>query len=223
MVEIDSSRAAGVVVIGLGRFGSAVASSLVRLGHDVLAIDEDLTLVQRMASELTHVVQGDGSDIEALRGIGVGDFRRAVVAIGTDIEASVLSVLALSEMQIPEIWAKATNRNHGRILERTGAHHVVFPEADMGERVAHLVVGKMMDFIEFEDGFGIAKTRAPLRYHGKKLSDPMIQSRHNITIVGVKREGAGFVFSAAEQRIEKGDILIVSGPTTDVEKFASLH
>lgn len=212
-----------MVVIGLGRFGSAVASSLVRLGHDVLAIDEDLTLVQRMASELTHVVQGDGSDIEALRGIGVGDFRRAVVAIGTDIEASVLSVLALSEMQIPEIWAKATNRNHGRILERTGAHHVVFPEADMGERVAHLVVGKMMDFIEFEDGFGIAKTRAPLRYHGKKLSDPMIQSRHNITIVGVKREGAGFVFSAAEQRIEKGDILIVSGPTTDVEKFASLH
>ncbi len=222
MVEIDSRRASGVVVIGLGRFGSAVASSLARLGHDVLAIDEDLTLVQRMASELTHVVQGDGSDIEALRGIGVGDFRRAVVAIGTDIEASVLSVLALSEMQIPEIWAKATTRNHGRILERTGAHHVVFPEADMGERVAHLVVGKMMDFIEFEDGFGIAKTKAPLRYHGKKFSDPMIQSRHNITIVGVKRQGAGFVFSAPEQRIEKGDVLVVSGPTTDVEKFASL-
>jgi len=211
-----------VVVIGLGRFGSAVASSLVRLGHDVLAMDEDPALVQRMASELTHVVQADGSDVEALRGIGVGDFRRAVVAIGTDIEASVLSVLALSEMQIPEIWAKATNRNHGRILERTGAHHVVFPEAAMGERVAHLVVGKMMDFIEFEDGFGIAKTKAPLRYHGKKLSDPMIQSRHNITIVGVKREGAGFVFSKPDEYIQKGDVLVVSGPTGDVEKFAAL-
>lgn len=222
MVEIDSRRASGVVVIGLGRFGSAVASSLVRLGHDVLAMDEDMALVQRMSSELTHVVQADGSDIEALRGIGVGDFRRAVVAIGTDIEASVLTVLALSEMQIPEIWAKATTRNHGRILERTGAHHVIFPEADMGERVAHLVVGKMMDFIEFEDGFGIAKTRAPLRYHGKKLSDPMIQSRHNITIVGVKREGAGFVFSAPDAFIEKGDVLVVSGPTSDVEKFAAL-
>lgn len=222
MVEIDSRRASGVVVIGLGRFGSAVASSLVRLGHDVLAMDEDMALVQRMSSELTHVVQADGSDIEALRGIGVGDFRRAVVAIGTDIEASVLTVLALSEMQIPEIWAKATTRNHGRILERTGAHHVIFPEADMGERVAHLVVGKMMDFIEFEDGFGIAKTRAPLRYHGKKLSDPMIQSRHNITIVGVKREGAGFVFSAPDAYIEKGDVLVVSGPTSDVEKFAAL-
>jgi trk system potassium uptake protein TrkA len=222
LVEIDSRRASGVVVIGLGRFGSAVASSLVRLGHDVLAMDEDMALVQRMSSELTHVVQADGSDIEALRGIGVGDFRRAVVAIGTDIEASVLTVLALSEMQIPEIWAKATTRNHGRILERTGAHHVIFPEADMGERVAHLVVGKMMDFIEFEDGFGIAKTRAPLRYHGKKLSDPMIQSRHNITIVGVKREGAGFVFSAPDAFIEKGDVLVVSGPTSDVEKFAAL-
>ncbi len=211
-----------MVVIGLGRFGSAVATSLVRLGHDVLAMDEDLALVQRMSSELTHVVQADGSDIEALRGVGVGDFHRAVVAIGSDIEASVLSVLALSEMQVPEIWAKATNRNHGRILERTGAHHVIFPEADMGNRVAHMVVGKMMDFIEFEDGFGIAKTRAPLRYVGKKLSDQMIQSRHNITIVGVKREGASFIFSAPEERIEPGDVLVVSGPTSDVEKFASL-
>ncbi len=222
MVDIDSRRAQGVVVIGLGRFGSAVATSLVRLGHEVLAMDEDPVLVQRHASEITHVVQLDGSDIEALRSIGVADFRRAVVAIGTDVEASVLSVLALSEMQMPEIWAKATTRNHGRILERTGAHHVVFPEADMGERVAHMVLGKMMDFIEFEDGFGIAKTKAPLRYHGKKLSDPVIQSRHNITIVGVKRQGGGFVFSAPDERIEKGDVLIVSGPTSDVDKFAAL-
>ncbi len=222
MVDIDSRRAQGVVVIGLGRFGSAVATSLVRLGHEVLAMDEDPVLVQRHASEITHVVQLDGSDIEALRSIGVADFRRAVVAIGTDVEASVLSVLALSEMQMPEIWAKATTRNHGRILERTGAHHVVFPEADMGERVAHMVLGKMMDFIEFEDGFGIAKTKAPLRYHGKKLSDPVIQSRHNITIVGVKRQGGGFVFSAPYERIEKGDVLIVSGPTSDVDKFAAL-
>lgn len=222
MVDIDSRRAQGVVVIGLGRFGSAVATSLVRLGHEVLAMDEDPVLVQRHASEITHVVQLDGSDIEALRSIGVADFRRAVVAIGTDVEASVLSVLALSEMQMPEIWAKATTRNHGRILERTGAHHVIFPEADMGERVAHMVLGKMMDFIEFEDGFGIAKTKAPLRYHGKKLSDPVIQSRHNITIVGVKREGGGFVFSAPDERIEKGDVLVVSGPTSDVDKFAAL-
>lgn len=222
MVDIDSRRAQGVVVIGLGRFGSAVATSLVRLGHEVLAMDEDPVLVQRHASEITHVVQLDGSDIEALRSIGVADFRRAVVAIGTDVEASVLSVLALSEMQMPEIWAKATTRNHGRILERTGAHHVIFPEADMGERVAHMVLGKMMDFIEFEDGFGIAKTKAPLRYHGKKLSDPVIQSRHNITIVGVKRQGGGFVFSAPDERIEKGDVLVVSGPTSDVDKFAAL-
>jgi len=222
LVDIDSRRAQGVVVIGLGRFGSAVATSLVRLGHEVLAMDEDPVLVQRHASEITHVVQLDGSDIEALRSIGVADFRRAVVAIGTDVEASVLSVLALSEMQMPEIWAKATTRNHGRILERTGAHHVIFPEADMGERVAHMVLGKMMDFIEFEDGFGIAKTKAPLRYHGKKLSDPVIQSRHNITIVGVKRQGGGFVFSAPDERIEKGDVLVVSGPTSDVDKFAAL-
>jgi trk system potassium uptake protein TrkA len=172
------------------------------------------------------LVQVDGSDIDALRSIGVADFSRAVVAIGSDVEASVLSVLALSEMQIPEIWAKATNRNHGRILERTGAHHVIFPEADMGERVAHMVVGKMMDFIEFEfefeDGLGIAKTKAPLRYVGKKLSDPMIQARHNITIVGIKRESDRVVLSAPDERIERGDMLLVLGPTDDVEKFATL-
>lgn len=222
MVDIDSKRAQGVVVIGLGRFGSAVATSLVRLGHEVLAMDEDPALVQRHAGELTHVVQADGSDVEALRGIGVGDFRRAVVAIGSDVEASVLSVLALSEMEVPEIWAKATNRNHGRILERTGAHHVIFPEADMGERVAHMVLGKMMDFIEFEHGFGIAKTKAPLRYMGKKLSDPTFQERHNVTIVGLKREGARIVLSGPDERIEKGDVLVVSGPTIEVEKFAAL-
>lgn len=222
MVEIDGKTAQGVVVIGLGRFGSAVATSLARMGHEVLAMDEDPALVQRLSSVLTHVIQADGSDIETLRGVGVGDFRRAVVAIGTDVEASVLSVLALSEMQVPEIWAKATTRNHGRILERTGAHHVVFPEADMGERVAHMVVGKMMDFIEFEDGFGIAKTRAPLRYMGKKISDPVIQARHNIAVVGLKRQGNPAVLSAPDVRIEKNDLLVVSGPTREVEKFAAL-
>jgi trk system potassium uptake protein len=210
------------VIIGLGRFGSSVAGSLVRMGHEVLAIDEDPGLVQRWASELTHVVEADGTDIDTLRSLGVGDFAHAVVAIGTDVEASVLSTLALSELQIPDIWAKAVNPNHGRILERTGAHHVVFPEAEMGERVGHLVIGKMMDFIEFEDGFGIAKTRAPLRYVGKRLSDPVIQSRHGITIVGVKRVGREFVYAAPEERIEQGDLLIVSGPTSEVEKFAAL-
>ena len=132
-----TSEASSIVVIGLGRFGTAVAQSLVQMGKEVLAIDEDFDLVQRWADELTHVVQADSTDEEALRQLGVGDFDRAVVAIGADIEASVLTVLALAESGVADIWAKAITRKHGQILERVGAHHVVFPERSMGERVAH--------------------------------------------------------------------------------------
>lgn len=116
-----------VVVIGLGRFGGAVAESLTELGHEVLGIDEDAAIVQSWADRLTHVVQADTTDGETLRRLGVQDFPRAVVAIGTDIEASVLTVLALTELGVPDIWAKALSGKHGRILERTGAHHVIYP------------------------------------------------------------------------------------------------
>ena len=127
MGRIFTPRADSVVVIGLGRFGSAVAESLSHLGHDVLAIDEDAALVQSWGERLAHVVQADTCNAETLRQLGVADFQHAVVGIGTDIEASVLTTLALSELGVPDIWAKAINRNHGRILERTGAHYVVFP------------------------------------------------------------------------------------------------
>jgi trk system potassium uptake protein TrkA len=212
----------GVVVIGLGRFGGAVAESLVRLGHDVLGIDENAELVQSWADRLTHVVQADTTNSETLRRLGVQDFGRAVVGIGTDIEASVLTVLALSELGIPDIWAKALGPKHGRILERTGAHHVVYPEAAMGERVAHLVTGKMIDFIEFDDGFAIVKTRAPREAIGRSLSECALRSKYGVTVVGVKRPRADFTYAKPETRIEQGDLLIVSGPTRLVEAFAAI-
>jgi trk system potassium uptake protein len=212
----------GVVVIGLGRFGSAVAESLVHLGHDVLAIDENAELVQSWASRLTHVVEADSSNAEALRRLGVQDHARAVVAIGSDIEASVLTVLALSELGVPDIWAKAVNARHGRILERTGAHHVVYPEAAMGERVAHLVTGKMIDFIEFDDGFAIAKTRAPREAAGMTLEESGVRSKYGVTVVGVKRPRTDFTYATPETRIERGDLLIVCGSTRLVEKFAAV-
>ena len=213
---------AGVVVIGLGRFGGAVAQSLIRMGHEVLGIDEDPELVQRWADDLTHVVQADTTDADTLRSLGVPEFQHVVVGIGTNLEASVLTVLALSEMAIPQIWAKALTVNHGRILERTGAHHVVYPEMAMGERVAHLVTGKMIDFIEFDDGFAIVKTRAPAEAVGRTLEESALRSRHGITIVGVKRQGADFTYARPETRVETGDLLIVSGPTKLVEAFAAL-
>lgn len=205
----------GVVVIGLGRFGSAVALSLVQLGHDVLAIDESADLVQSWANRLTHVVEADSSNIDALRGLGVQDFPHG---IGTDVEAT----LALAELGVPDIWAKAVTTNHGRILERTGAHHVVYPEAAMGERVAHLVTGKMIDFIEFDDGFAIVKTRAPRELVGKSLAETGVRAKYGVTVVGVKRPRMDFTYATPETVMERGDLLIVSGPTKLVERFAAI-
>ncbi|HRJ63099.1 potassium channel family protein [Brevundimonas sp. UBA2416] len=211
-----------VVVIGLGRFGGAVAQSLSRLGHDVLAIDEDLALVQSWSDQLRHVVQADSRNIEALRKLGAADFLHAVVAIGSDIEASVLTVLALSELGVPDIWAKAVTTNHGKILEKTGAHHVVYPEAAMGERVAHLVTGKMIDFIEFDDDFAIVKTRPPREALDKTLAESALRTRHGITVVGVKRPRQDFTYAKPDTLVVEGDLLIVSGPTGKVEQFAAL-
>ena len=211
-----------VVVVGLGRFGGAVAQSLTRMGHEVLAIEESLSLVQAWSDRLTHVVQADSSNIEALRQLGVADFQHAVVGIGSDIEASVLTVLALSELGVPDIWAKAVTANHGKILEKTGAHHVVYPEAAMGERVAHLVTGKMIDFIEFDDDFAIVKTRPPREALGRTLGESQLRSRHGVTVVGVKRPREDFTHAKPDTLVVEGDLLIVSGPTQKVERFAAL-
>jgi trk system potassium uptake protein TrkA len=211
-----------VVVVGLGRFGGAVAQSLTRLGHEVLAIEESLSLVQSWSDRLTHVVQADSSNIEALRQLGVADFQHAVVGIGSDIEASVLTVLALSELGVPDIWAKAVTTNHGKILEKTGAHHVVYPEVAMGERVAHLVTGKMIDFIEFDDDFAIVKTRPPREAVGKTLEESQLRARHGVTVIGVKRPREEFTYSKPSTLVVEGDLLIVSGPTQKVERFAAL-
>lgn len=220
MARNSDTLSDSVVVIGLGRFGGAVAGSLTQLGHDVLAIDQDERLVQEWSAKLSHVVQANTTSVEVLDQLCCRQFPHAVVAIGSDIEASVLTVLALADLGVPDIWAKAVSARHGRILERTGAHHVVYPEASMGERVAHLVTGKMIDFIEFDDGYAIAKTRAPREIAGKTLAEAALRSHHGVTIVGVKRRREDFTYARPETRVEPGDILIVAGPTRLVEAFA---
>ena len=223
MAKFRNPGPASVVVIGLGRFGSAVADSLVRMGQEVLAIDEDQALVDRWADELTHVAQADTTDDEALRQLGVADFDRAVVAIGTDIEASVLTVLALAEAGVADIWAKAITFKHGAILERVGAHHVIYPEYSMGQRVAHMITGGMMDYIEFDDEFSIARTLSPPFTWDKTLAESAPRSKHGVTIVGVKRTGEDFTYARPETSVTRHDQLIVSGPTRMVEKFCNLR
>ena len=217
----ESSRSDAVVVIGLGRFGGAVADSLVRLGHPVLAVDSDERLVQSYADRLTHVVAADATDVEVLRQLGVGSVGRAVVGIGTDLEASVLTVLALTELGVSEIWAKATSRRHGTILSRLGAQHVIYPESSMGSRVAHLITSKMIDYIEFEDGFAIAKTVAPASAVGRSLADAALRTTYGVTVVGTKTRGEDFTYARPETVIAPGALLIVAGSTVDVERFAA--
>jgi trk system potassium uptake protein len=218
----NSGLTDGIAVIGLGRFGGAVAESLLRLGHDVLGIDESPQLVQQWSDRLTHVVQADATNGDTLRSLGIHEFQHAIVGIGTDIEASVLTVLALDELGVPDIWAKALGMKHGRILERTGAHHVIYPEATMGERVAHLVTGKMIDFINLEDGYAIVKTCAPRSAIGRTLAQCAWRKEHGVTVVGVKRLRAGFEAGLPDTMIHEGDLLIVAGATDKVEAFAAM-
>lgn len=216
------SRGDSVVVIGLGRFGGAVAQSLMDLGHDVMGIDSAAEPVQRWADRLTHAVQADATDVAAMRQLGVADFSHAIVGIGSDLSASLTALIALTELQIQDIWVKALTPAHGQIAQRIGAHHVVYPEADMGARVAHLISGRMMDYIEFDDGFAIAKIHAPPSTHGLMLSESGVRDRHGVTVVGVKRLHEDFQHATPGTRVLPGDLLIVSGPTRQVERFAGL-
>lgn len=211
-----------VLVVGLGRFGGAVALTLERMGHEVLAADTDERLVQEFAGQLTKTVEADCSDRKTLEQLGVADFEAAVVAIGTDIEASVLTTLALSDIGLTNIWAKATNDKHARILERTGATHVVFPEQRMGERVAHLLNERLLDFISFGDEFAIARLKAPDPIVGLPLISSECRRKYAVTVVGVKREGENFIHAVPDTMIFPEDELVVSGRIADIEKFSAI-
>ena len=211
-----------VLVIGLGRFGSAVAESLVLLGHEVLGIDTNPKLVQKYSASLTHVIEADCTTVETLKQIGAKEFRRAVVGIGTDIESSILTTAALVDLGVPSIWAKAITEPHGKILERVGAHHVVFPEHDMGLRLAHLVTGQMIEYIEFDEGFALVETRAPRELFGKSLGDVGVRRRYGVTVVAIKPAGETFTYATADTVVGEGDLLVVSGDAARAEAFAEL-
>ena len=211
-----------VLIVGLGRFGGAIARTLERMGHEVLGADTDPRLVQEFAGDLTKVVEADCTEVTTLEQLGVSDFEAAVVAIGTDIEASVLAVLALSDLGLTNIWAKATNDKHARILERTGATHVVFPEQRMGERVAHLLNERLLDFISFGEEFAIARLKAPEPIVGLPVITSQCRKKFDVTVVGVKREGENFIHAVPDTIIFEDDELVVSGRIADIEKFSAI-
>jgi trk system potassium uptake protein TrkA len=193
----------------------------VGLGHEVLGIDADPGIVQDLSDRLTHTAQADATSKRALEQLGAAEFGVAVVGIGGDIEASILTTAALVDLGVGLIWAKAITESHGKILERVGAHHVVFPEHDMGQRVAHLVTGKMMDYIELDEGFALVETTAPADVVGKTLGEAGIRQRYGVTVVCIKPSGEPFTYATPDTVIDGDAILLVAGENRHAEAFAN--
>ncbi|HET7279269.1 MAG TPA: TrkA family potassium uptake protein [Dermatophilaceae bacterium] len=209
-----------VLVIGLGRFGGAAALELQRLGHRVIAIEKDTHTAEGYLGKLSKVIQGDASQTGTVDQVARSRIRLAVVGIGSSIEASVLASANLVDAGVASIWAKAMSAEHARILDRIGVHHVVRPEADSGRRVAHLLNGKLMDYIEFDDGFAIVKMAPPRETIGFTLAQSQIRSKYGVTVVGVKSPGQDFSPAVPETKVSQHDTLIVSGPTELLERLA---
>lgn len=213
--------ASTVAVIGLGRFGSALATELARSGTEVLGIDTDEDIVQAHNGVLTHVVRADSTREAVLEQLGLADFDRVVIGIGTDIQASILTTSLLKRMGGPTIWAKAISAQHGLILEQLAVDHVIYPEADMGRRVAHLVRGSMLDYVEFDRDLVVAKTIVPDSIAGKRLDDADVRNRFGITIVKIKTATGQWEPASADTVPQTGDTIIVIGPSDRTERFCT--
>ena len=200
-------RTDSTLVIGLGRFGSAVAATLDRLGREVLAVESNPAIVRQWTGRIP-LIEADASDMEALEQLGATEFGTAVVGVATSLEASVLITGNLVDLETHQIWAKAISRAHGRILRRIGAHHVVYPEFDAGQRAAHLVSGRMLDYIEMEKG-------------GFTIGESKIRSRYGITVFGLMSPGEPFEYATAETLVSAEDVLVVGGDATLLERFAN--
>lgn len=209
-----------VLVVGLGRFGGALAQALVGMGYAVLGLDRSESIVQEYAPKLTQVLQVDSTDIAAMRQLGAQEFGRAVVAIGDGVEASILTAAVLVDLGIPDIWAKAINESHGTILRRVGAHHVVFPEHEMGERVAHLLSGRVLDYMELDESFALVESRPPKALVGQSLGEAGVRTRYGVTVVCVKPVGQSFTYATTDTVVAADDLLLVAGDKKRAEAFA---
>jgi trk system potassium uptake protein len=201
-----------VLVIGLGRFGSAAARELMRLGHDVLAVDRDEAAVNEIAPEVTQALQLDAADLEALKGIGAGEFDHAIVAISGQGEPSVFATMALKQLGVGNVVSKAGTPLHGAILERVGADRIVFPEREMGVRIAHLFAyPNVIDYVDVAPDFGLVVVRVPPDFVGRTLGEIDLGARFQLTPVALRRGDRLTVQPSDSERVEPGDVLILVG------------
>jgi trk system potassium uptake protein TrkA len=201
-----------VLVVGLGRFGTAAALEAMALGHEVLAIDNDQATITRIAPQVTHAMELDAGDDAALRSIGAGDFEYAIVAMSSSIETSIFATMALRTLGVQHIVAKAASELHGAILERVGAERVVYAEQEAGARVAHvLAVPDVLDYLDVGPRFGIAKIRVPASLVGKTIAEADLRGGLGLTPVAIRRGNNVTVIPHREERLEAADELILLG------------
>ncbi len=212
------------LVIGLGRFGTAVATELSRLGHEVLAVDRHMENVEAVADIVTHAVCTDASQEDELAALGVSNFDAAIVAIGGDLQASILITMLLKEAGVPYILSKAKSHLHAKILEKMGADKVVQPEDEMGTRVARtLVSASVMDFIELSPDYSLVELGVPASWRGKALRELAVPAKYGINIIAIKDGNGGIsVTPKAGDVLAEGQVLVVIGGNRDIEKVENL-
>lgn len=207
-------------VIGLGRFGSNVARTLYEMDFEVMGIDENEDRINEIMQYVTHAVVADSTDESALREIGIRNFDVVVVAIGADIQASILTVLILKEMGVKTIVAKAQNERHGQVLYKVGADRIVFPERDMAVRVAHnLISANVLDFIELAEDYSVAEVVVTKRMVGKTLRQIDIRAKYGVNVIAIKSGEKFNIAPGPDETIKEKDVLVVIGHNLDLKDF----
>jgi trk system potassium uptake protein len=207
-------------VIGLGRFGGSVARALCEMGYEVLVVDKNEQRIQDFSNIATHAVVADTTDEEALNALGIRNFDIVVVAIGEDIQSSILTTLILKEMDVQKVVVKARNALHGKVLYKIGADKVVYPERDMGIRVVHsLISPNILDIIELADDYSIVERHAGEFFGGKTLKDLDIRAKFGCNVMAIKSGDRINIAPLASDRINEGDILVVIGHNDDLQRL----
>ena len=211
------------VVVGLGRFGQTLARQLCMLGAEVLAMDVRNDLVQQVADEVTHAVVGDAQDKEILRALGVREFDCAIIAIGSDLAASVLTTMNLKELEVPYIICKAHDETHRRVLEKLGVDRVIIPEQENATRLARsLNSHNVLDYIELSEDYGILEVPAPKSWIGKTLKELNVRAKLGVNIIAVESGKKTNVSPSADYRIQEGDVMVVLGDNYSLEAVQKL-
>jgi trk system potassium uptake protein TrkA len=210
-------------VIGLGRFGISVARRLHEAGQEVLGIDVNEERIDDAELYVTHAVIADSTDEKALTSIGIRNFDCVIVAIGNDIQSSILTVMILKDLGVKKVIAKALGKLHGKVLDRIGADWIVYPERDMGERVANqLLSPNMLNYIELSKEYNIEEIMIPERMAEKSLKELNIRAKYNVSAIAVFRSGNIIISPSPDEIIQKGDLLVMIGNREDLAEFANI-